>query len=91
MNQLDVRFNVLAPLGKLEERRGRRYDYHEIADIGQLSRQTVRNILRKPPEQVNVKTIAGFLIFFAHEGMPITVSDLFTVTTGEIIDIRNSK
>ena len=76
-----VTFNVLRPLGQLEAQRNHRYTFAEVAELSGLSRQTVRNIMRKPPQQIDVDTVAALLAFFAAEGMPIGVGQLFDVIT----------
>lgn len=76
-----VRFNLLRPLGQLESLKGRRYEYGEIAELSGLSRQTVRNVMKAPPSQINVDTLAGLMQFFANEGMPITVDQFFDIQT----------
>ena len=74
-----VTFNLLRPIGRLEAQRNRRYEYAEIAHLSGLSRQTVRNIMRKSPKQIDVDTLSRLLTFFAAEGMAIGVGDMFDV------------
>ena len=76
---LTVKFNLLRPLGQLEAMKGRRYGFNEVAERSGLSRQTIRNVMRESPQQINVTTLAGLLNFFAHEGMPVTVDQFFEV------------
>jgi hypothetical protein len=78
-----LKFNLHAPLSKLEEKNGR-YSYARISDKSGISRQGVRRLLVEGTQQIDVDTLSKLLAFFAAEGMPITVGDLFTVTsTGE--------
>jgi hypothetical protein len=74
-----LKFNLHAPLGKLEEKNGR-YSYARISDKSGISRQGVRRLLVEGTQQIDVGTLSKLLAFFAAEGMPITVGDLFTVT-----------
>ena len=74
-----VTFNLHAPLSNLEQLKNRRYSYAEVADISSLTRQGVRRLLKEPSETVSVVTLAKLLDFFAAEGMPITIDQLFTV------------
>jgi len=74
-----VKFNLFRPLGQLEAIKGRRYEYNEIAERSGLSRQTVRNIMREAPQQINVATLAGLITFFVDEGMPVEVGQFFEV------------
>jgi hypothetical protein len=73
-------FNLHTPLSKLESEKQRRYSYAEIAEIAGLTRQGVRRLLKEPTKQIDVETLNRLIVFFEHEGMPISVSDLFTVT-----------
>lgn len=73
-------FNLHKPLSQLEQMKNRRYSFNEIALATGLTRQGVRRLLKEPSDRIDVNTIAKLLSFFATEGMPITVSDLFTVT-----------
>jgi hypothetical protein len=76
---VQIEFNVIAPLSKLERTKRRRYTYSDIAEIGNLSRQTVRNVIVSSPAQVNMETLSGILRFFEREGMPLDIADLFDV------------
>ena len=78
---IEVRFNLHAPLARLEAHQDRRYSYAEIAAASGISRQGVRRLLKEPTLQIDVGTLSKLLTFFASQGMPITVSDLFTVTS----------
>lgn len=77
-------FNLHTPLSKLESEKQRRYSYAEIADIAGLTRQGVRRLLKEPTKQIDVETINRLIAFFAHEGVLITVADLFTTTGLEL-------
>lgn len=77
---MNVRFNLIQQLAKLENKKQRRYNNAEIGRKAGLSRQTVRNVMGNAPTQINVDTLGGLLAFFADEGMPVTINDLFTVT-----------
>jgi hypothetical protein len=76
---MKIEFNLIRPLAQLEIKNGRRYTYTDIARKAKVNRQTVRNLMTEPPDQINVHTLGGLLDFFAAEGMPIGVADLFTV------------
>lgn len=75
-----VQINLLSALHRLEERRARRYTYNDIATIADMQRQTVRHLLKSPPKRIDTDTLGKLLDFFASEGMPVTINDLFTVT-----------
>ena len=76
-----VQFNLLGTIHRLEELRGRRYSYSDIANGAGLNRQGVRYLLQSPPKRIDLETLSKLLDFFAAEGLPITVGDLFTTTT----------
>lgn len=78
-----VRFNLLRPLGQLEALRNHRYEYGEIARLSGLSRQTVRNVMKESPKQINIDTLTGLMRFFADEGMPVTIDRFFDVQMEE--------
>lgn len=75
-----TRFTPHKPLGKLEAQKGRRYSYMDIAKVMNDDRQKVRYQLSQPISEIKTIMIDKWLTFFAAEGMPISVSDLFTVT-----------
>ena len=90
MDKTKVQFNLHKSLGKLQEKNNRSYNASDIEAIvhnvfpNRISRQTIHRFMK--PANVSVRavtddTLATFLDFFAMEGMPITINDLFTVTT----------
>jgi len=90
MDKTKVQFNLHKSLGKLQEKNNRSYNASDIEAIvhnvfpNRISRQTIHRFMK--PSNVSVRavtddTLATFLDFFAMEGMPITINDLFTVTT----------
>lgn len=77
---MKVEIRVLQLVGALEERNRCRYTFTDIADAAGLSRHTVRKLMTGETKAVDLETMGKLLDFFAAEGMPITVFDLFTVT-----------
>lgn len=76
-----IKLNFLELLQSLErQKNGRRYTYSEIADKAGLSRQTATKLFTGKSKAIDLATIDKLLAFFAAEGMPVTVGDLFTVT-----------
>lgn len=77
-----VRFDLRTKLNELERVRDTRYGYADIAAAtkNRLSRQTARQLLKSTPKRVDTDTLAALLDFFAAEGMPISVGDLFAVS-----------
>ncbi|TXH52479.1 MAG: hypothetical protein E6Q97_16150 [Desulfurellales bacterium] len=76
-----VTFTPQIPLGVLEAKKGKRYSNADIAvRMGVKDRQRIYYQLNTRIEEVKVRTIGQWLDFFAAEGQPISISDLFTVT-----------
>lgn len=75
-----ILFNLHEPISRLEQKKNRRYSYAEIADISGLTRQGARRLLKERSDRVDLSTLARLLTFFAAEGMPITIGDLFAVS-----------
>ena len=71
-----LRFNLHKPLGELESRNGR-YSYARISEISGISRQGVRRLLTDETRQIDITTLDRLLSFFAREGMPVAIGDLF--------------
>lgn len=78
-------FNIYPMLTELELSQKKRFSPGaiSIAVKGRVSRQTVHSLLHKQIKNVNIETLEALLDFFASEGMPITVGDLFDVRQGE--------
>lgn len=89
MNKTKVQFNLHKALGRLQEKNNRSYNASDIEStlesvFGELrvTRQTVHRFMRPSSSvrAVSDDTLAALIDFFAIEGMPIGVGDLFTVT-----------
>lgn len=83
-----VKSNLFALVNQLELKNNRRYTYKYIGDKLGYSHQAVKNILSNgysPDNYIKYGLISKLLDFFAAEGMPIAVSDLFTVTASDNI------
>lgn len=78
MLKIKLKFNLHGPLSRLESQKGR-YSYARISEISDISRQGVRRLLTEETQQLDVTTLSKLLTFFATEGMPITVNDLFVI------------
>lgn len=71
-----TRVSLFDALNRLEGQNERRYTDAEIAKATGLHRHTISALRRGKAEP----TLDKLLDFFAAEGMPVTVQDLFTVT-----------
>jgi hypothetical protein len=69
----DVDVSIFDAVNRLEKQNGRRYTESQIAKATGLHRHTIATLMRGKPDRVIVK----LLHFFASEGMPVTVKDLF--------------
>ena len=77
----NISFDIHETLARLEKGKARRYSYAEIAKISGLTRQGARRLLKERTERIDLVTLGKLLDFFAAEGMPIAISDLFTVVS----------
>lgn len=78
-----VRPNFYGCLLKLQGLNHNRYSWADIGrDIG-MSRQAAQNLFMNEATDdgfAKYGTLAALLAFFAREGMPVTIGDLFVVT-----------
>ena len=75
--QHDVTLSIYNAINALERVNRRRYTDNEIAKATGLHRHTVAGLRKGKPED----TITRLLDFFVAEGMPIAISDLFTIAS----------
>lgn len=67
---------------KLQEKNRKVYSWQYVGTSLGMSRQAAQSLfLNEPNEKSFIKysTLAGIIAFFESEGMPVTISDLFTV------------
>lgn len=76
-----IKFNLFSLRAKLEAKSGRTYSWVEIAKVTGAHRNTIQNLAANRTGTIDTVVAGKLLDFFAAEGMPITVADLFTVTT----------
>ena len=78
-----LQFNLEPLLLQLQAKNKRRYTYVEIAKKMSMRRSTMRTtierIARNDSYQDLLALLSELLDFFAAEGMPITIDQLFTV------------
>ena len=75
-----IAFNLFDVIKRLERAKGETVTNTYVAERSGLSRFTIQKIVNNDSERVDLSTLAALLDFFAAEGMPVTVADLFTVT-----------
>lgn len=76
----NTKFNLKQLIRQLESKNNRDYEYQQIAQACGLSRFTVASIANNGSVRIELRTIDKLLDFFAAEGMPVTVDQLFTVS-----------
>lgn len=75
--------NYFQKLLDLQAKNHRVYSWQDVGTSLGMSRQAAQHLFMSPPTDnsfVKYSTLAALLAFFAAEGMPVTVGDLFTVT-----------
>lgn len=70
-------FDLFDVIKRLERQKQEPVPYTYVADRSGLSRFTIQKIIAGDTTRVDLDTLAKLLDFFAAEGMPITVADLF--------------
>lgn len=78
--QHKVSHNLFALKRQLEIHSNRPYTWAEIEAATGIHRNTLSNYASNSTSRLDFDVAARLLDFFAAEGMPITVGDLFTVT-----------
>mgnify|MGYP000609011282 CR=1 FL=1 len=73
---MQATLKIFDAVNQLEKHSGKRYTETQIAKATGLHRHTVAAAMRGKPD----KTLTKLMAFFAAEGMPVQVGDLFTVT-----------
>jgi transcriptional regulator with XRE-family HTH domain len=73
-------YTVKTKVKELMQEKGLSYSQAELSKKTGLTRQTVVRVFGDQAERIDMTTLAALLDFFAAEGMPVTVADLFTVT-----------
>lgn len=77
----NIAFNLFTLKRQLEIRNGRPYSWKEIARATGIHRNTLQNIASNKTGGIDNGVLGNLLDFFAAEGMPVSLSDLFTVTS----------
>jgi len=74
-----VKYNLFFLKAQLEAKSGRTYAWSEIANRVGAHRNTIMNLAGNRTSTIDVAVVGELIDFFADEGMPITIADLFTV------------
>ncbi len=79
-----IKYNLFALKRQLEVKSNRPYTWKEIAGAVNAHPNTLQNIAGNKTARVDTHVMAGLLDFFAAQGMPITVADLFVISTTHV-------
>lgn len=75
-----IRYNLFALKHQLESVTGRSFPWTEVSRLSGINIGSIKNIAGNKTGRVDLDNLARLLAFFESEGMPIALSDLFTVT-----------
>lgn len=75
-----VKLNLFDNLHRLDGETGRHYSMSEVSRLSGVSRTTIDAILKGSTSRIDTVTLEKLLDFFAAEGMPVSIGELFTVT-----------
>lgn len=75
-----VKLNIFSLIKRLEIARGHDLEWSDISLKSGITRQTWLRLRRNEATGIDFVTLGRLLDFFAAEGQPISISDLFTVT-----------
>lgn len=76
-----IKYNLFNLKHQLGIKTGRSYSWAEIARESTVQINTVKNIAHNKTGRVDLDNVFKLMQFFSSQGMPITISDLFVVTT----------
>ncbi len=74
-----IKYNLFNLRRQLEIKTGRSYSWAEIARESTVQINTVKNIANNKTGRVDLENVFKLIRFFASQGMPITVADLFVM------------
>lgn len=74
-----LKHNLFTLKRQLEIKKGKEYSWLQIAEATQVHPNTLHNIAANKTRRVDLDIADKLLTFFAAEGMPVTVADLFVV------------
>jgi hypothetical protein len=80
---MSIKFSVFAQVKDYEKKLGRSVNVSELAQHVGVDIRTMSAAMRGDMQRVDLVVLSKLLAFFAAEGMPITVGDLFTVTDAD--------
>lgn len=76
---MSIDYNLFTLKRQLEILKQRQYSWAEIAQETGIHYNTLHNIANNKTRRIDLDIAEKLLTFFATEGMPITINDLFTI------------
>ena len=78
-----LKFSIFQPVKRLEIKLGKDISYKELGAMMKLDGRTVGAFMDGTVSRIDLPSLEKVLLFFAREGMPVTIGDLFVVTDSE--------
>ena len=78
-----VKFNLWNIRQDLQKETGEEHSYRRIARSVSVHHHTIESMASNKSQEKLRKLLGELLDYFHAEGMPVTIADLFTVTTDE--------
>lgn len=75
-----IKYNLFMLKRQLEMHKGKSYSWQEISHTTGVHFNTLHNIENNKTRRLDLDIVAKLLDFFAAEGMPVSVDDLFLVS-----------
>lgn len=82
-NMVYIKYNLFALKRQLELLKGKSYTWQEISHKTGIHFNTLHNMENNKTRRVDLDIVAKLLDFFAAEGMPVTVDQLFSVSVDD--------
>lgn len=77
---MTINHNLFTLKRQLEIAKRHEYSWMQIAEATKVHPNTLHNIATNKTRRVDLDIVEKLLAFFAAEGMPVTINDLFTTT-----------
>ena len=75
-----IKYNLFALKNRLESKTGRPYPWTQVSDRSGIHINTIKNLVGNKTRRADLDNLAKLIEFFNAEGVPVTLSDLFTIT-----------
>jgi hypothetical protein len=75
-----IKYNLFALKNRLESKTSRPYPWTEVSRQSGVNINTIKNLVGNKTGRVDLENLARLIDFFKRQGLPVTLSDIFTVT-----------